>query len=162
MSGTFSITLAAVVLLLFVVRLTIVLTRAPAVPGAREITRANAVMVAIAILGLTFHCAAMFYRGLVDSLPGTDDLIAMVNGMGVESLILYTIPALLLLVGLRSQNRAAVAVLAVALVAVGVTMYNGGPVTVHLITIFATVTVIAAIVALLISRVSVHRTPVAA
>ena len=70
--------------------------------------------------------------------------------MGTASMIWYVVPSLLLLRGLRRQNVVVLAVLAAALVAVGVTMYNGTAISTHLNTVFAAGVVIAAIMFLLV------------
>ena len=166
MPAPLSISLAVVVVLFVVLRLvfgrgSFAITRTPLTRIARPITVVDAIVVAFATLGLALHCGAMFYRPIVSAIPGTDGVVGLINAMGTPSLILYVTPAILLLIGLRHQNPAAMVILTLTLVAVGVTMYNGAPTSVHLMTIYASVTVLAAIIVLLISRVTVRRAMVA-
>jgi hypothetical protein len=83
-------------------------------------------------IGLTFHCAAMFYRDLVQTVPGTDGYVKWVNQMGWASVALYVLPAAVVLIALRRQHPLAVAIVALTFTAVGVTMYDGGPLITHL------------------------------
>jgi hypothetical protein len=83
-------------------------------------------------IGLISHCAAMFYRDLVQTIPGTDGYVKWVNEMGWVSIVLYVLPASVVVVALRRQHPVAVAIVVLTFIAVGVTMYNGGPLTTHL------------------------------
>lgn len=148
MSNEFVLSLVVVAVALVVVRLAV-----PAVPPvrlARPITNFEMGLAAVGLLGLILHCAAMFFMPVVAAIPGTGAILDQINGMGVASMIWYAVPAVVLLVGLRRQQVAAVAVLAVALLAVGVTMYNGTELSIHLATIFAAAVVIAGILTLLV------------
>ncbi|WP_028278509.1 hypothetical protein [Arthrobacter sp. H5] len=91
----------------------------------------------------------MFFRPLVAAIPGTEPIIGQINSMGTASILWYTIPAILTLVGLRRHHWSALLVLAATLAAVGITMYNGTALSIHLNTIFAAGTAIAAVLFLL-------------
>lgn len=141
-------------LIILVVVVVVLRAMLPVLPlrAARPIARVDAVVSAVGLLGLALHCGAMFYQWLIDAIPGTSGYVAVVNSMGAGSIVLYVIPAVLLLVGLRHQPPPARAVLLVALVLVGITMYNGGPLTVHLAAIAAAVIIITLIGGLLVGR----------
>ena len=62
-------------------------------------------------------------------------------------MVWYVVPALLVVTGLRRLPSLALAGVVVALLAIGVTMYNGGPLDTHLIAIFSGVVVLAAVLA---------------
>ncbi|MHA7294313.1 hypothetical protein [Arthrobacter sp. HLT1-21] len=148
MSTGFMVALALVLLLMLLSRLLL-----PGLPLSRTATRLTAldlVLAAVGLMGLVLHCASMFYRFLVAAIPGTADIISQINSMGTASMIWYIVPSLLLITGLRRQNAVALVVLAVALIAVGVTMYNGTPVPTHVSTIFAAAVIIGAIMFLLV------------
>ncbi|WP_427134084.1 hypothetical protein [Pseudarthrobacter sp. S9] len=140
--------LAAVVLLLLLSRLLV-----PALPLKRLAARLTAVEFALAasgLFGLILHCASMFFEPLVAAIPGSAPVIGQINSMGTASVIWYVVPSLLLLTGLRRQNVVALALLAAALLAVGVTMYNGTALPIHLNTVFAAGVTTAAIMFLLV------------
>lgn len=136
--------LAVVLLLMLLSRLLI--PQLPVKKLAVRLTTLDTALAAVGLIGLILHCASMFYRPLVASVPGTADIIGQINSLGVASMIWYVVPSLLLMAGLRRQNVVALIVLAAALTAVGVTMYNGTPVPTHVNIIFAAATMIAAII----------------
>lgn len=105
-------------------------------------------------LGLVLHCVAMFYRGLIGSVPGTGGYIQLVNDLGGASIALYVVPAVLVLAGLRRQHPLALAIVALTLVAVGITMYDHGPLAIHLATILGAAIALAISTALLVRRPS--------
>ena len=109
-------------------------------------------LVGVGLVGLSFHCAAMFFRGSVEWLPGTDSAITDIRSLGTTSVVWYVIPSALVLLGLRRQHPVALALVTLALVAVGITMYNGGSSQVHLTSIFICVVVLAAAGAALVRR----------
>ena len=119
---------------------------------ARTSSWLDVALIALGALGLVLHCVAMFYRGLIENIPGTGGYIQSVNGMSGASIALYVVPALFVLTGLRRQQPLALAVVAVTFVAVGVTMYNHGPLTPHLAAITAAAIVLALTTALLVLR----------
>ncbi|GAA3640984.1 hypothetical protein GCM10022200_25890 [Microbacterium awajiense] len=119
---------------------------------ARRSSRVDVTLLVIGVIGLVLHCVAMFYRSILAVIPGTDGYIAAVNAMGPASVVLYVVPALLVLIGLRRQRPVALVIVAVTLVAVCVTMYNGGPLSIHLVTIAAATVAIAGTAALLVKR----------
>lgn len=117
---------------------------------ARTSTWLDIVLLTLGALGLVMHCVAMFYRDLIDAIPGTGGYARAVNEMGWVSITLYVLPAALVLAGLRRQHPLALAIVVITLVAVGVTMYDGGPLTIHLATIAAAALALALTTALLV------------
>lgn len=144
MSTGFLVSLAAVVAVLFATRF--LFSALPLQSIAVPVTITDAVLTGAGVLGLTFHCGAMFSRSLVDWLPGTGSAIREIGALGTASIIWYVVPALLVLLGLRRQHRVALASAALALAAVGITMYDSGSLTAHLTTIFITVVILSAVV----------------
>lgn len=140
--------LAVVVVLLLLTRLLV-----PGLPPKRLATRltpGDLGLAAAGLAGLILHCAAMFFQPLVSVIPGSAPVITQINAMGPASVAWYAVPSvLLLLAGLRRHNTAVAALLAAALLSVGVTMYNGAALWIHLTAIFAAVVLTAAILALL-------------
>jgi len=116
---------------------------------ARPLTALDTLLLAIGLAGLTFHCGSMFFRSIVEALPGTTRAINDINAMGMASKIGYSIPAALVVLGFRHQHPAAVALVAAALTAVGITMYDNGALATHLTAIFIAVVLIAGVVSLL-------------
>ncbi|WP_427007906.1 hypothetical protein [Pseudarthrobacter sp. H2] len=140
--------LAVVVLLLLLARLVV-----PGLPPqslAARLTPVDAGLAAAGIAGLVLHCASMFFEPVVSSFPGSAAVISQINSMGPASVIWYAVPSLLLLAGLRRHDTVVLAVLAVALLTVGVTMYNGAALWIHLDAVFAAGVVTAAILFLLV------------
>lgn len=147
MSGGYLTALGLVVVALLGARL---LVGAVPLAAAEAPTRVEAGALGVGILGLVFHCGAMFFRATFIRIPGADGAISTINAMNLGSQAWYVVAAVLVTVGLRRQKPYVLAVLGLGLVAVGVTMFNGGPVRVHLVTIFAMVTLLAATLALLV------------
>jgi hypothetical protein len=114
------------------------------------ITPAAAVLTAVGIVGLGFHCGAMFFPSTFAAIPGTSWPINEINALGTVSIVWYVIAAAMVLAGLRRQYTGAPVVVAVALVAVGVTMYDGGPLQTHLAAIFGSVVILAGVAAVLV------------
>ncbi len=157
----YAVALVGTVLLALVLRMAV--PRSPVPRLARPLPRVDAVVAGLGVLGLVFHCTAMFYRRVVEAIPGTSAAVDLVNRMGPASVVMYVVPAVLVLVGLRRQHPAVLGLLTLALVAVGVTMYNGSPLPTHLATIVATAVVLAIIGGLLTRGVDPRpRTRVAA
>ncbi len=102
---------------------------------------ADGVLALVGWLGLALHCGAMFARPFVAWIPGSAGYVDVVNGMGAGSIVLYLVPAALLLVGLRRARPPVLAVCAVMLGAVGITMYDGGTLQAHLTAIFGAVVI---------------------
>lgn len=145
MTPAFAFTLAGVSALILLARLVV-----PQLPLARLAVRlsvVDTVLLVCGVVGLAFHCAAMFYRTIFDGVP-LGPLVDMVNAMNVASIMLYVVPAALVLLGMRRQNWVSLAVLALALLFVGVTMYAGSPLNVHLGAIFAAVVALVSQIAL--------------
>ncbi|MEO5779261.1 MAG: hypothetical protein ABIO34_01740 [Arthrobacter oryzae] len=148
MSNEFVLSLAGIAVLLFLVRLLV-----PAVPPAwlaRRITTGELALTVVGLVGLILHCGAMFFESVVAAIPGTGPAIGQINGMGTASMVWFAVPSVLLLVGLRRQLPVALAVLAFALLAVGITMFNGAALATHLVTIYAAAVVIAGIMFVLV------------
>ena len=110
--------------------------------NSRGASRPDVVLVLLGWLGLTFHCSAMFYRSAVESIPGTGSLVETVNAMSTGSVVAFTVPAALLLIGLRRARPWLIGSVFAALAAVGVTMYNGGSLNAHLTAIFVAIALI--------------------
>lgn len=147
MSTSFVGTLAAAVVTLLVLRL--VLPGLPPRRVSRRLTWLDLGLTVAGVLGLVLHCASMFFRPLVAAIPGADGVISQINSLGTASVIWYVVPALLVMVGLRRQHWVGLVLLAVSLVAVGITMYNGTALSTHLDTIFVAGLMIAATMFLL-------------
>lgn len=148
MSAPYVVSLAVAVGLVFGSRFVV-----PVLPSrrhARPITVVDAVLTAVGLAGLTFHCSAMFFSSLVAALPGTSSAIDQINALGTPSKIGYVLPALLVVIGLRRQHPLAVAAVGIALAAVGITMYDGGSLSAHLAAIFVAIVVIAGVVSTLV------------
>jgi len=111
--------------------------------SSRRASRPDAVLVLLGWLGLTFHCGAMFYRSAVESIPGIGSLVETVNAMSTASVVAFTVPAALLLIGLRRARPLLIGSVFAALAAVGVTMYNGGSLDAHLTGVFVAIVLIA-------------------
>ncbi|HEY8788965.1 MAG TPA: hypothetical protein VIM10_07540 [Actinopolymorphaceae bacterium] len=92
----------------------------------------------------------MFFPSAFGTLPGTRSPINEINALGTVSITWYVLAAMMALLGLRRQHAAAPVVVAVALVAIGVTMYDGGPVRTHLVAIFGSVVILAVVAAVLV------------
>ncbi|TFD59116.1 hypothetical protein E3T39_12245 [Cryobacterium suzukii] len=146
MTPTFAFTLAGASALIFLARL--VMPRLPLAKHAVRLSVVDTVLLVGGVGGLAFHCAAMFYRPIFDGTP-FGPLVDMVNDMNVASIILYVVPAVLVLIGVRRQHWVSLAVLALALLFVGVTMYAGSPLNVHLGAIFVAVVALVSQIALL-------------
>lgn len=147
-STGFLVSLVAVVLAVLGARFLI--AALPLRRGTVRLTVADLVLVTIGMAGLIFHCGAMFFQSVVKALPGTDPVVGWINALGTTSIILYVVPAALILLGLRRQSLIPLAVVALGLTAVGVTMYNGGSLQAHLTAIFISVVLLAANAAMLI------------
>lgn len=146
MTAMFSITLALVAVLILLARF--VAPQLPVQGRAVRLSVPDAVLLGVGILGLAFHCTAMFARRIFDGVGVLRPVVGLVNAMGAASVVLFVVPAVLVLIALRRQQPIAVGALLVLLVAVGLTMYVGGPFWLHLAVIFASTVTIAGIVSL--------------
>lgn len=148
MTGRFVVSLVIVVGLLLAARL--VLPALPLRRPARPASLPDAAVTGVGMLGLVFHCTAMFNRGLVDWLPGSAGPIEQIRALDAYSQVWYIVAAVLVMLGLRRQQPAALLAIALALGAVGVTMYDKGGLQPHLVAIFAFVTILAAVMTMLV------------
>ncbi|CAA9342212.1 MAG: hypothetical protein AVDCRST_MAG72-893 [uncultured Nocardioidaceae bacterium] len=148
MSTSFVLSLIALVALVIGARL--LLGGLPLSSLAKRLSVPDAVMTGVGLLGLAFHCGAMFFPGLVTAIPGAQAAADAINALGTASIVWYVVPALLVLAGLRRLHWSGPAAISLVLTAVGVTMYNGGPLEVHLATIFAAGVVLAMVAAVLV------------
>ena len=127
----------------------------PVLPWRRVSVRLHPVdfvLSVLGVLGLAFHCGAMFYGSTILSVPGTETGVAEINALGAVSIAAFAVPAALLIVGLRRINSLGLMLIVLALAAVGTTMYDAGPLSAHLAAIFATVMLLALCAATLIGR----------
>jgi len=148
MSNRFVVSLALVVAGVLAARLLV--SALPLRGLARRLTVADVALVVVGAAGLTFHCVAMFFRRLVDPLPGVDSVVSDIRALETASIIWYAVPAVLVLIGLRRVQPVALGVTALAFAAVGVTMYNEGPLDIHLTAIYGSAVVLALVVATLV------------
>jgi hypothetical protein len=117
---------------------------------ATTLTATDTTLITAGIGGLTFHCGAMFFRSTIERIPGTMSAINTVDAMGTASRLWFIVPAILLVIGLRRLRPVAVLAVAAALAAVGVTMYDHGPLRTHLTAIFVAVVILAGVGATLV------------
>lgn len=148
MTAEFAITLAVTSALILLARF--VLPQLPLGRVGVRVSGGDLVLLGVGIAGLTFHCTAMFYRQVFDAFPAAAPLVDAVNALGVASIVLYVVPALVLLTGFRHQHWLALTAMTLALIAVGLTMYLGSPLRVHLVTIFIAVVVLSGEFSLLV------------
>lgn len=154
-SATFTLTLLAILGMLLALRL--ILPGLPLPALARRLPAVDAILVVVGLIALVVHCAAMFAPTAVLALPGAEPVVAVINALGWGSLVLFLVPAGLLVLGLRQQQPWAWVGLTALLTAVGLTMYNGGALSTHLVTIAATVTWLGLIGALFVAGVGPSR-----
>ena len=155
-STRFLVSVGVVVAVILAARLA--LSALPLRGLARRVTLGDAALAVVGAAGLAFHCVAMFFRRLVEPLPGTDAVVTDIRALGTASIIWYVVPAVLVLLGLRRVHPLGLAAAALAFVAVGVTMYDEGPLDIHLAAIFTSVVVLALIAATLVLPPSRHLT----
>lgn len=123
MSNSFVLSLIAELALVMCVRL--VLGGLPLGNLAERLSGGDALMSGIGLLGLAFHCGAMFFTGLVNAIPGAPGSIEAIKALGTASIVWYVAPAVLVLAGLRRLHWSGVVSVSLALIAPGVTMFNG-------------------------------------
>ncbi len=154
MSVSYLVGLAAAVFALLVLR---------ALPAVRSRSRsrpmawAEVLVLVAGVLGLVFHCGAMFFASTVLRVPGSTAAVEQVNAMGPASKVWFAVPAILVLLGLHRQFRPALAAVALTLTAVGITMYDDGPLDTHLTAIFAAALTLTATLSLTVSRPALVR-----
>ena len=99
---------------------------------SRPVPRAELAAAAAAGAVLVFHCAAMFFAGWVDAVPLAERPADAVRALGFTSQVSYWVPALVLVIALRRVWTPVLALLVVALVGVGFTMFVPHELTTHL------------------------------
>lgn len=124
------------------------------VPGRLDLAGAS-----VALVALGFHCAAMFFPSLVEVVPGTDRAAGMVRELGATSQAAYWIPAGLLLLALRRAWPPLLIAEAVALLAVGATMFWDFGLPAHLAAIAGSVAVTVAVLTTMTARVTPRPLP---
>lgn len=148
MSAVFVIGLATVVAVILGARYLL-----PALPlrgVARLVTVRDLLLSGAGVAGLALHCGAMFFPRLIEPVPGAGGVMGDIRALGAASIIWYVVPAAMVLIGLRRQHPVALSTVALALMAVGVTMYDGGALQVHLTAIFVSVLALASTASLLV------------
>ncbi|MGI8417270.1 MAG: hypothetical protein ACR2P2_13920 [Nakamurella sp.] len=148
MPTPFVVSLAVVVVAVLAARF--VLAGLPLRRVAVPMTIVDLVLAVIGVAGLVFHCGAMFFPAVTHRLPGGDGLINQVNAFGTASVAIYVVSAALVVFALRHQHPIPLIVVSLALLAVGVTMYDGGSLHRHLTTIFVAVVVLACVTSTLV------------
>ncbi|MCZ3386635.1 MAG: hypothetical protein LH630_06650 [Actinomycetia bacterium] len=126
---------------------------------ANRISAADAVLIGLGVTGLLAHCMAMFFPELVDPFPWTTTATTQIRGLSTASVVWFVVPCCLVLFGLRRIHQAAFGAVAVSLVGVGISMYNGGSLAAHLGWIFVLVLVMVAVAAAFV--LPPRRTPLA-
>ena len=116
---------------------------------AKRLTVAETALLVVGVAVLVFHCGAMFFPRLVDPLP-TGAVASDIRELGTASIVWYVVPMLLVLSALRRQHVTGQAAVILTLTAVGVTMYNGGSLQVHLAAIYISVLTLAGVSAALL------------
>ena len=109
---------------------------------ARPLAFWESALAAVALVALVFHCGAMFFTSQVDAIPFASGAESAINDLGLSSKLAYALPAALFVLAVRRLWPLAVAVLALSLSAVGVTMYKWWGLNVHLTAIATAITVI--------------------
>lgn len=99
----------------------------------------------------------LHHSATILSVPGTETAVAEINALGAVSIVAFAVPAMLLIVVLRRINSPGLMLIVPALAAVGTTMYDSGPLAVHLAAFFATVLLLALCAATLIGRPRIGR-----
>lgn len=111
--------------------------------SAARLSRPDTVLLTLGLAALAFHCGAMFSRSAFDSVPAFRSAVAGVDALGTASMIAFVVPAVAVVMALRSVRTVVIVLVAAALAVVGVTMYDAGPLDAHLTAIFAAVVLIA-------------------
>lgn len=158
MPTSFVVSLAVVVVVALAARF--VFAGLPLRRVAVPMTIVDLVLAVVGVAGLVFHCGAMFFPAIAHKVPGTSGLIRQINAFGTASVACYVVPAALVLFALRRQHPLPLTIVSLALLAVGVTMYDGGSLHRHLTTIFVAVLVLACVTSTLV--LPAHRRRLAA
>jgi hypothetical protein len=117
---------------------------------AVRVTVTDAAFISVGLVGLAFHCGAMFFRNTAQRIPGSHSAIRAIDAMGTASRVWFIVPAILVVIGLRRQYPLALLAVAAALATVGATMYDHGPLRTHLTAIFLAVVIHAVVAATLV------------
>lgn len=148
MSTRFVLSLVVVVAVVLAAR--VLSSSLPVRRFAKQVTVVDTVLLGVGVAILAFHCGAMFFPRLVDPLPGVDVAAGDIRALGTASIVWYVAPAVVVLLGLRRQHLLAQTAVAVALAAVGITMYDGGSLQAHLAAIFLSVLILVGVTAALL------------
>ncbi len=123
-----------------------VVRRGPLLRGRPVVMgRADALVALLALLGLGFHCAAMFFPSVVAAVPATEGAAEAVRALAAASQVAYWVPAGLLLLALRRAWPPLLVAEAGVLLAVGATMFWDVGLLVHLVALAASVAVTVAV-----------------
>ncbi|HEV8056390.1 MAG TPA: hypothetical protein VGP51_07880 [Nocardioidaceae bacterium] len=141
-------TLLAVSLALLALRP--LLSRWPLEGRATRLTVAEALLLLLGLAVLGFHCSAMFFPDATAAIPGTDGASSAIRALDVASMVWFVVPAGFVVLALRRLWWPALSAVVLGLAAVGVTMYDGGPLDVHLVTLFVTVALLALVASALL------------
>lgn len=96
------------------------------------------------------------------ALPGTHEAVADINALGMVSMVGSAVPSLLLILALRRVSLPALAAIALALTAAGITMYDGRSLTAHRTAIFVSISLLVLCAAALLAAPPSHEATVAA
>lgn len=156
MSAGFTVTLVVAVAIPLAARL--LLTGLPLMQRATTLTFVEVALWILGVVGLAFHCGAMFFRDTVQHLPGMEVPVADIRALGPASVIWYVVPAVSVVLALRRLHAVWLLTVCLALVGIGVTMYDGGSLEAHLSAIFVGVVLLSALTATLV-RLPQRRSP---
>lgn len=156
MSDLVGFALVGLVLALVVLRQSV-----PGLPprAARTLAPVDLAVLLLGVLGLVVHCTSMFFGFLLTWIVPIRPFLQLVNALGAGSQVAYAVPAVLVLVALRRQHWWALAGVFLTLLAVGVTMYDGSPLRLHVGTIVAATAAIASVGTLLTRGRRLEPTP---
>ena len=136
--------LSLVVVIVVAIAARFALPNLPLAHKAQRISAADALLVGLGVTGLLAHCTAMFFPELVDPFPWTAQAMIQIRGLSTPSVVWFVVPCCLVLLGLRRIHPAALGAMAMSLVGVGISMYNGSGLTAHLAWIFILIVVMVA------------------
>jgi hypothetical protein len=130
--------------LVIIVGVARVVHRSPLLPSRSEPGIGFLAVAGLGALVLSFHCAAMFFPRVVALVPGLDGPASSITALGAASRWAFWIPAGIVSLAAATLLRPAGAIVGVALVAVGFTMFRPAALSSHLLFIAVAVVAIAA------------------